>query len=175
MSLPYQPYFFVMTTKEATQEVATFLSKKFSGLLAKVEVVKKEDLDLVSFFDIISLEHCNIWFIKIDLMYPQCLYCFIWFWSKTHCTKFRVKGINIGDIDKVLILRIMLRIIRRDYKLNKARYKKEVGKNWFSNEAVYVWNIYCRLPVNAKLLRCKWKCDSFIELIDIMYRMSDFK
>lgn len=50
MSLPYQPYFFVMTKKEVIQEVATFLTKKFSGLLAKVEIVKKEDLDLVSIF-----------------------------------------------------------------------------------------------------------------------------
>ncbi|XP_050693132.1 DNA polymerase epsilon catalytic subunit A-like [Eriocheir sinensis] len=46
VSLPYQPYFYVMTTKETTQEVATFLTKKFSGVLAKVEVVRKEDLDL---------------------------------------------------------------------------------------------------------------------------------
>ncbi|KAK8403806.1 hypothetical protein O3P69_000115 [Scylla paramamosain] len=46
VSLPYQPYFYVMTKKEVTQEVATFLSKKFSGMISKVEVVKKEDLDL---------------------------------------------------------------------------------------------------------------------------------
>lgn len=51
VSLPYQPYFYIMTTKETTQEVATFLTKKFSGVLAKVEIVKKEDLDLVSFTD----------------------------------------------------------------------------------------------------------------------------
>lgn len=54
VSLPYQPYFFVMTKKEATQEVATFLSKKFSGVIAKVEIIKKEDLDLVSFLKLSS-------------------------------------------------------------------------------------------------------------------------
>lgn len=48
VSLPYQPYFYVMTKKDVTQEVATFLSKKFSGVVSKVEIVKKEDLDLVS-------------------------------------------------------------------------------------------------------------------------------
>lgn len=65
VSLPYQPYFYVMTTKETTQEVATFLTKKFSGVLAKVEVVKKEDLDLVSFSDCTSLpDLCCIWFVN---------------------------------------------------------------------------------------------------------------
>ncbi|KAK3853994.1 hypothetical protein Pcinc_039493 [Petrolisthes cinctipes] len=46
VSLPYRPYFFVMTKKEVQQDVTTFLSKRFSGLLASVEVVRKEDLDL---------------------------------------------------------------------------------------------------------------------------------
>lgn len=38
-----------MAKKEVLQDVTTFLTKKFSGLLASVEVVRKEDLDLVSF------------------------------------------------------------------------------------------------------------------------------
>ncbi|KAG0692675.1 DNA polymerase epsilon catalytic subunit A [Chionoecetes opilio] len=46
VSLPYRPYFYIMTKKEATREVATFLSKKFTGVVAKVEPVQKEDLDL---------------------------------------------------------------------------------------------------------------------------------
>nr|XP_027207609.1 DNA polymerase epsilon catalytic subunit A-like [Penaeus vannamei] len=46
VSLPYRPYFFVMTKKEVIQDVTTFLTKKFAGLLASVEVVRKEDLDL---------------------------------------------------------------------------------------------------------------------------------
>ncbi|XP_064102350.1 DNA polymerase epsilon catalytic subunit A-like [Macrobrachium nipponense] len=46
VSLPYRPYFFVMVKKDVIQDVTTFLSKKFSGLLASVEIVQKEDLDL---------------------------------------------------------------------------------------------------------------------------------
>ncbi|XP_076064206.1 DNA polymerase epsilon catalytic subunit 1 [Oratosquilla oratoria] len=46
VSLPYRPYFFVMTHKDVIQDMTTFLTKKFSGHLAGVEVVKKEDLDL---------------------------------------------------------------------------------------------------------------------------------
>jgi hypothetical protein len=41
------PYFYILTRKECIQEVSAFLTKKFSGSLAKVEVVTKEDLDLV--------------------------------------------------------------------------------------------------------------------------------
>ncbi|KAK7073292.1 hypothetical protein SK128_028068 [Halocaridina rubra] len=46
VSLPYRPYFYVMAKRDVLQDVTTYLSKKFSGYLAEVEVVKKEDLDL---------------------------------------------------------------------------------------------------------------------------------
>ncbi|XP_069681734.1 DNA polymerase epsilon catalytic subunit 1 [Periplaneta americana] len=46
VSFPYMPYFYILTRKECIQEVSAFLTKKFSGSLAKVEVVSKEDLDL---------------------------------------------------------------------------------------------------------------------------------
>lgn len=59
-----------MTKKEVIQEVATFLTKKFSGLLAKVEIVKKEDLDLVSiFFQTIAV--FVLW--SLELLYTGCL------------------------------------------------------------------------------------------------------
>jgi len=50
VSYPYKPYFYILTRKECIQEVSAFLTKKFSGSLAKVEVVTKEDLDLVCYF-----------------------------------------------------------------------------------------------------------------------------
>ncbi|KAG7176387.1 DNA polymerase epsilon catalytic subunit A-like [Homarus americanus] len=46
VSLPYRPYFYVMTKTDVIQDVTTYLTKKFSGHLATVEVVRKEDLDL---------------------------------------------------------------------------------------------------------------------------------
>ncbi|GLG99117.1 DNA polymerase epsilon catalytic subunit [Gryllus bimaculatus] len=45
-SLPYRPYFYILPKKDCIQEVIGYLTKKFSGLLLKVEVVSKEDLDL---------------------------------------------------------------------------------------------------------------------------------
>lgn len=48
VSLPYQPYFYIATQKEGEREVSLFLSRKFSGRLAGIDTVEKEDLDLVS-------------------------------------------------------------------------------------------------------------------------------
>ncbi|XP_014281923.1 DNA polymerase epsilon catalytic subunit 1 [Halyomorpha halys] len=46
VTLPYQPYFLILVKKECIQEVSAFLSKKFAGVLADVQPVIKEDLDL---------------------------------------------------------------------------------------------------------------------------------
>lgn len=48
MTLPYQPYFYIATKKGTEREVSSFLSKKLSGRLASIDMVDKEDLDLVS-------------------------------------------------------------------------------------------------------------------------------
>lgn len=48
-TLPFKPYFYLLTRKENIQEVSAYLSKKFVGLIAKLEIISKEDLDLVSF------------------------------------------------------------------------------------------------------------------------------
>lgn len=45
-TLPYKPYFYVSTVSGAEQEVASHLTRKFSGLISKVEIVQKENLDL---------------------------------------------------------------------------------------------------------------------------------
>jgi DNA polymerase epsilon subunit 1 len=49
VSMPFQPYFLILTKKDTTQEVSVFLSKKFSGTLLSAVTVIKEDLDLVYF------------------------------------------------------------------------------------------------------------------------------
>ncbi|XP_018009711.1 DNA polymerase epsilon catalytic subunit A isoform X2 [Hyalella azteca] len=46
VSMPYRPYFYVITAPEVLRDITTFLSKKFAGQIASVEIVKKEDLDL---------------------------------------------------------------------------------------------------------------------------------
>ena len=46
--MPYKPYFYVITRDDIRQDVTTFLSKKFSGQISSVEILRKEDLDLVS-------------------------------------------------------------------------------------------------------------------------------
>lgn len=50
ISLMFQPYFMILARRECEQEVIQYLSKKFVGTLHKIEVVEKEDLDLVRFF-----------------------------------------------------------------------------------------------------------------------------
>lgn len=46
VALPFKPYFYVATKKNCEREVISFLSKKFAGKVAKLEVCPKEDLDL---------------------------------------------------------------------------------------------------------------------------------
>lgn len=47
ISLMFQPYFLIMARKECEQEVIQYLSKKFVGTIHKIEIIEKEDLDLV--------------------------------------------------------------------------------------------------------------------------------
>lgn len=47
VSYPFMPYFYILTKKELIQEATQFLTKKYSGIIAKSETVVKEDLDLV--------------------------------------------------------------------------------------------------------------------------------
>ncbi|XP_029670196.1 DNA polymerase epsilon catalytic subunit A isoform X1 [Formica exsecta] len=48
VSLPYSPYFYILCRKDTFHEVSTFLSKKYMGLLTKIETTYKEDLDLAN-------------------------------------------------------------------------------------------------------------------------------
>lgn len=47
VSYPYQPYFYIATQRDTEREVSSFLSRKLSGRLAGIDMVEKEDLDLV--------------------------------------------------------------------------------------------------------------------------------
>uniref|UniRef100_A0A669BHH7 DNA polymerase epsilon catalytic subunit n=1 Tax=Oreochromis niloticus TaxID=8128 RepID=A0A669BHH7_ORENI len=46
VSLPFKPYFYIATKKNCEREVISYLSKKFQGKVAKLEILPKEDLDL---------------------------------------------------------------------------------------------------------------------------------
>lgn len=47
VSMPFYPYFYILCRKKTEQEVSTFLLKKYAGTVVKVEIVAKEDLDMV--------------------------------------------------------------------------------------------------------------------------------
>ncbi|XP_060894086.1 DNA polymerase epsilon catalytic subunit A [Labrus mixtus] len=46
VALPFKPYFYIATKKNCEREVISYLSKKFQGKVAKLEILPKEDLDL---------------------------------------------------------------------------------------------------------------------------------
>ncbi|KYN13843.1 PREDICTED: DNA polymerase epsilon catalytic subunit A [Trachymyrmex cornetzi] len=46
VSLPFSPYFYILCRKDTFVEVSTFLFKKYTGILTKIETIYKEDLDL---------------------------------------------------------------------------------------------------------------------------------
>ncbi|CAH0728541.1 unnamed protein product, partial [Brenthis ino] len=48
VSLMFNPYFLVLARKECEQEVIQYLSKKFAGTIHKIEILEKEDLDLLN-------------------------------------------------------------------------------------------------------------------------------
>ncbi|XP_072929758.1 DNA polymerase epsilon catalytic subunit 1 isoform X2 [Epargyreus clarus] len=48
VSLMFQPYFLIMARKECEQEVIQYLSKKFAGTIHKIDIIEKEDLDLLN-------------------------------------------------------------------------------------------------------------------------------
>ena len=45
--MPFKPYFYVATKKNMEAEMLAYLQKKYPKILG-IEIVKKEDLDLVS-------------------------------------------------------------------------------------------------------------------------------
>lgn len=46
-TVPFSPYFYVLVSNDAMRDVFSFLKKKYDGVLASIDIVTKEDLDLV--------------------------------------------------------------------------------------------------------------------------------
>ena len=59
-----------------------------------------------------------------------------------------MKGINKGDISKVLIFSEVNRTRSNGFKLAKFTFQREKGRNWYGNRVVDEWN---KLP--AEILR----------------------
>ena len=46
-TLPYPPYFYLLTRRDTERDVSSFLTRKLSGRLAGIDLVDKEDMDMV--------------------------------------------------------------------------------------------------------------------------------
>ncbi len=47
LTVPYNPYFYVKCRKNTERDVLAFLSRKYVGKISRIEIIEKEDLDLV--------------------------------------------------------------------------------------------------------------------------------
>ena len=71
-----------------------------------------------------------------------------------------VKGINKGNIDQVLEFSSQDRTRGNGYKLEKLRFRTDIGRYWFTNRVVNDWNRLGRHVVSAESI------DSFKRRLD---------
>ncbi|XP_043487163.1 DNA polymerase epsilon catalytic subunit 1 isoform X1 [Polistes fuscatus] len=62
ISLPYNPYFYILCRKDTAEEVSTFLYKKYNGRVVKIEAITKEDLDLPNHLIGLKQKYLKIYF-----------------------------------------------------------------------------------------------------------------
>ena len=75
-----------------------------------------------------------------------------------------VRGFNKGDISKVLIVSGPGGTRTNGFKLEKFRFRKEIGKNWFTNRVVDEWNRLSGQVVSANTLQCfKKRLDNLMD------------
>ena len=63
------------------------------------------------------------------------------------------KVYNKGDINKVLRANNQDRTRNKGFKLEKFRFRREIGRNWFSNRIVDEWNGLSNNIVSAQTMR----------------------
>ena len=75
-----------------------------------------------------------------------------------------VKGFNKGDVGKVLRISSQDRIRNNGFKLEKRRFRKEIGLDWFTNRVVDDWNRVSHQVVSAKTIGSfKRRLDGFMD------------
>ena len=57
-----------------------------------------------------------------------------------------------GDVSRILRFSNQDRTRNNGFKIEKNRYKKEIGKNWFSNRVVGEWNGLSSQVVSARTI-----------------------
>ncbi|XP_068619039.1 DNA polymerase epsilon catalytic subunit 1 [Battus philenor] len=68
VSLMFQPYFLISSRKECEQEVIQYLSKKYAGTIYKIDIVVKEDLDLLNHLSGIKQRYIKLSFMSQNEM-----------------------------------------------------------------------------------------------------------
>ena len=67
-----------------------------------------------------------------------------------------MKGINKGDIEKVLIRSTLVETRGNGMKLEKYRFRRDSGKYWFGNRVVDLWNRLAREVVGCRFTGRRW-------------------
>ena len=65
-----------------------------------------------------------------------------------------VKGINNGNIDQVLEISSQDRRLGNGYKLEKLKFRIDIGRYWFTNRVVNDWIRLGRHVVSAESIDC---------------------
>ncbi|XP_018524002.1 DNA polymerase epsilon catalytic subunit A [Lates calcarifer] len=66
VALPFKPYFYIATKKNCEREVISYLSRKFQGKVAKLEIIPKEDLDLPNHLVGLKRNYIKLLFNTVD-------------------------------------------------------------------------------------------------------------
>ena len=75
-----------------------------------------------------------------------------------------MKGLNKGDTHKVLLVGEQSRTRNNGFKLDKFRFNRDIGKNWFTNRVVDEWNRLSSHVVSAKtIVTLKNRLDKFMD------------
>ena len=63
-----------------------------------------------------------------------------------------MKCFNKGDVGKVLIVSSQDRTRSNGFKLERCRFRKEIGKNWFTNKVVEDWNKLSQQVISSQTI-----------------------
>ena len=64
------------------------------------------------------------------------------------------KGFNKSDITEVLKLSENDRTRTNGFKLDKFRFRKDIGKHWFGNRVVDMWNVLPNSVISSETIEC---------------------